>query len=199
MLNIVLFGPPGSGKGTQAVMLKKKYELFHISTGDIFRREIKGKTELGNEVTSYLDKGILVPDEVTFKILVAEVETNLLHIKKGILFDGFPRTIPQAEIMDAHFEKKKTPVSLVLSLVVNDEELMKRLLLRGQTSGRTDDADEKVGRDRLQVYKDQTLPLADYYRKQNKYIELNGVGTVEEIFDRLSSEIDRITDTALNN
>jgi len=192
MLNIILFGPPGSGKGTQAVMLKKKYDLFHISTGDIFRREIRGKTPLGNEVTSYLDRGILVPDEVTFKILVAEIESNLLHIKKGILFDGFPRTIPQAEIMDAHFEKKKTPVSVVLSLAVNDEELMKRLLHRGKTSGRTDDSDEKVVRDRLQVYKNQTLPLADYYRKQDKYVELNGEGTVENIFERLCNEINKL-------
>lgn len=192
MLNIILFGPPGSGKGTQAVMLKEKYKLFHISTGDIFRREIKGKTPLGVEVTSYLDKGILVPDEVTFKVLVAEIETNILHIKKGILFDGFPRTIPQAEIMDAHFDKKKTPVNIVLALVVDDEELVKRLLLRGKSSGRTDDSDEKVVCDRLQVYKNQTLPLADYYRKQNKYVELNGVGTVEEIFERLCEEIDQL-------
>ena len=192
MLNIILFGPPGSGKGTQAVMLKEKYGLFHISTGDIFRREIKGKTTLGQEVISFLDKGILVPDAVTFKVLVAEIETNLLHIKKGILFDGYPRTIPQAEIMDAHFEKKKTPVNMVLSLMVNDEELVNRLLHRGKTSGRTDDSDEKVVRDRLQVYKDQTLPLADYYRKQNKYVELNGIGTVEEIYSRLCTEIDKI-------
>jgi len=194
MLNIILFGPPGTGKGTQAAMLKEKYKLFHISTGDIFRREIKGKTPLGEEVTSYLDKGILVPDAVTFKVLVAEIETNILHIKKGILFDGFPRTIPQAEIMDAHFERKETPVNIVLSLVVDDEELVKRLLLRGQSSGRTDDSDEKVVRDRLQVYKNQTLPLAEYYRKQNKYVELNGIGTVEEIFERLCLKIDRLVE-----
>ena len=192
MLNIVLFGPPGSGKGTQALMLKEKYQLFHISTGDIFRREIKGKTPLGMEVTSFLDAGKLVPDEVTFKVLAAEIENNSAQIKNGILFDGYPRTIPQAEIMDSYFDEKKTPVSIVLSLIVSDEEVVKRILLRGKTSGRSDDNDEQVVRQRLRVYKDQTLPLAEYYRKQNKYIEVEGEGTVEEIFGRLCREIDKI-------
>jgi adenylate kinase len=191
MLNIVLFGPPGSGKGTQAILLKEKYQLFHISTGDIFRREIKGKTELGLEVTGYLDQGKLVPDEVTFKVLAAEILNNRDKTGNGILFDGYPRTLPQAEIMDRFFDERGTPVSIVLSLVVHDEEVVRRILLRGKSSGRSDDSDEKVVRERLKVYKDQTLPLADYYRARGKYVELNGEGTVEEISGRLCAEIDR--------
>jgi adenylate kinase len=194
MLNLVLFGPPGSGKGTQAAMLKEKYGLFHLSTGDIFRREIKGKTALGLEVTGYLDRGQLVPDEVTFKVLATEIENHPDQLKNGILLDGYPRTISQAAIMDEYFAEKKTPVNLVLSLRVKEEELIRRLLLRGESSGRSDDRDEKVVRDRLQVYQDQTLPLAGYYRKQNKYIELDGEGTIEEIFSRLSEEINRLAE-----
>ncbi|MBS1657481.1 MAG: adenylate kinase [Chitinophagales bacterium] len=192
MLNIVLFGPPGSGKGTQAVMLKEKYSLFHISTGDIFRREIKGKTELGLEVTGYLDKGLLVPDEVTFKVLATEIRNNMDKIGNGILFDGYPRTTPQAEIMDKFFDERGTPVSMVLSLLVHDEEVVKRILQRGKTSGRSDDNDESIVRERLRVYKEQTLPLADYYRGQGKYVELNGEGSIEEIFGRLCAEIDKV-------
>lgn len=192
MLNIVLFGPPGSGKGTQAVMLKEKYSLFHISTGDIFRREIKGKTELGLEVTGYLDKGLLVPDEVTFKVLATEIRNNMDKIGNGILFDGYPRTTPQAEIMDKFFDERGTPVSMVLSLLVHDEEVVKRILQRGKTSGRSDDNDESIVRERLRVYKEQTLPLADYYRWQGKYVELNGEGSIEEIFGRLCAEIDKV-------
>ena len=192
MLNIVLFGPPGSGKGTQAVMLKEKYSLFHISTGDIFRREIKGKTELGLEVTGYLDKGLLVPDEVTFKVLATEIRNNMDKIGNGILFDGYPRTTPQAEIMDKFFDERGTPVSMVLSLLVHDEEVVKRILQRGKTSGRSDDNDESIVRERLLVYKEQTLPLADYYRGQGKYVELNGEGSIEEIFGRLCAEIDKV-------
>lgn len=192
MLNIVLFGPPGSGKGTQAVMLKEKYSLFHISTGDIFRREIKGKTELGFEVTGYLDKGLLVPDEVTFKVLATEIRNNMDKIGNGILFDGYPRTTPQAEIMDKFFDERGTPVSMVLSLLVHDEEVVKRILQRGKTSGRSDDNDESIVRERLRVYKEQTLPLADYYRGQGKYVELNGEGSIEEIFGRLCAEIDKV-------
>jgi adenylate kinase len=192
MLNIILFGPPGSGKGTQAIKLKEKYALFHISTGDIFRREIKGNTVLGQEVTAFLNQGKLVPDDVTFKVLATEIENNSEACKTGILFDGFPRTIPQAEIMDHYFEQKKTPVSIVLSLLVDDKEVVKRILLRGKDSGRSDDNDEKIIRDRLQVYKDQTLPLAAFYHKQNKYIALNGEGTVEEIFTALCKKIDML-------
>jgi adenylate kinase len=192
MLNIVLFGPPGSGKGTQAVMLKEKYSLFHISTGDIFRREIKGKTELGLEVTGYLDKGLLVPDEVTFKVLATEIRNNMHQIGNGILFDGYPRTTPQAEIMDKFFDERGTPVSVVLSLLVHDEEVVKRILQRGKTSGRSDDNDERIVRERLRVYKEQTLPLADYYRQQGKYVELNGEGSIEEIFGRLCAVIDKV-------
>lgn len=192
MLNIILFGPPGSGKGTQAVKLKEKYGLFHISTGDIFRREIKGNTLLGNEVSSFLIRGQLVPDDVTFKVLAAEIENNTEAGKQGILFDGFPRTIPQAEIMDRYFNEKGTPVTGVISLLVQDEELVKRILLRGKDSGRSDDNDEKIIRERLQVYKDQTLPLADYYTAQNKYIAIQGEGAVDEIFYVICKELDQM-------
>ncbi|MCY7410037.1 MAG: adenylate kinase [Chitinophagales bacterium] len=192
MLNIILFGPPGSGKGTQAIKLKEKYSLFHISTGDIFRREIKGNTPLGQEVTKYLNAGKLVPDEVTFKVLAAEIVNNPEQCEAGILFDGYPRTIPQAEIMDQYFEKNKTPVSVVLSLNVNDEEVLKRILLRGKTSGRSDDNDENIVRERLKVYKNQTLPLSEYYSNQKKFIELNGEGSVEEIFASLGKEVDAL-------
>lgn len=191
MINIILFGPPGSGKGTQAVLLSDRYKLFHISTGDIFRREIKNKSALGLEATAYLDTGKLVPDEVTFKMLIAEIDNNPGKCNHGILFDGYPRTIPQAQIIDKEFEERQAPVTAVLSLAVNDEEVIKRILLRAKTSGRSDDGDEKIVRHRLQVYKDQTLPLAAYYRGQHKYVELKGEGTVEEIFERLCNEIDR--------
>lgn len=196
MLNLVLFGPPGSGKGTQAVRLKEKYSLFHISTGDIFRREIKGKTPLGMEVAAYLDKGQLVPDEVTFKVLAAEIQNNADKTGNGILFDGYPRTLPQAEIMDRYFNERNTPVNLVLALDVDDEEVVKRILHRGKSSGRSDDNDETIVRERLQVYKNQTLPLAEYYRKQGKYMALNGEGSVDEIFLRLTEQIDKISSGA---
>lgn len=192
MLNIILFGPPGSGKGTQAMNLKEKYSIFHISTGDIFRREIKGNTPLGQEVIKYLNAGKLVPDEVTFKVLAAEIENNPEQCKAGILFDGYPRTIPQAEIMDQYFANKNTPVTIVLSLKVNDEEVIKRILLRGKTSGRSDDNDERIVRERLQVYKNQTLPLSEYYNNQKKFIELNGEGSVEEIFTSLCKEVEAL-------
>ena len=196
MLNIILFGPPGSGKGTQALKLKLKYGLIHVSTGDIFRSEIAAQSILGDELKSFMDRGRLVPDDLTFRILNSYLDNNRLMQTQGILFDGFPRTLVQAEILDQNLNERNEPLDVVLSLIVNEDEVVQRILKRGLTSGRPDDNDESIIRKRMQVYRDQTLPLAAYYRKQNKYIELNGEGTIEEVFESLCTEIDRIKPVA---
>ena len=188
MLNIVLFGPPGAGKGTQAAKLIDKYNLVHLSTGDIFRANIKGETELGNLAKSYIDKGELVPDEVTIGMLESEVEKN--PSAEGFIFDGFPRTTPQAEALEAFLQNKGTEISVMLALKVAEEELIKRLLLRGKDSGRADDQNEKVIANRIKVYNEQTAVVADFYSAQNKFEEINGVGSIDEIFERLCSAID---------
>lgn len=193
MINIILFGPPGSGKGTQAVKLKDKYALLHISTGDIFRSEIGNKTTLGLEAKRYMDEGKLVPDELTINMLIGFVDSNYKQgLHKGIIFDGFPRTIPQAEALDKMMEKRNTPVTRVLSLEVNDENLVKRIIQRGLTSGRVDDANEATVRKRLEVYYNQTAPLQGYYTQQGKFTALNGEGSIEEVFELLSAELDQI-------
>ena len=188
MLNIVLFGPPGAGKGTQAEKLIQKYNLVHLSTGDIFRANIKGETELGVLAKNYIDKGDLVPDEVTIKMLEAEVEKSPNAV--GFIFDGFPRTIPQAEALSAFLQGKGTEISVMLALEVEEQELVRRLLLRGQDSGRADDQDESIIANRIKVYNEQTAVVADFYDAQNKFEKINGVGSVEEIFDRLCTAID---------
>lgn len=192
MLNIILFGPPGSGKGTQAMKLKEKYNLAHISTGDIFRAVIATPSDLGNELRSYMDQGQLVPDELTFRVLASYIDGHDLLKSGGIIFDGFPRTIPQANALDRFFTERNSNITIVLSLLVQEEEVVQRLLLRGQTSGRTDDNNEVVIRKRMQVYRDQTLPLAAYYSDQHKFIELKGQGTVDEVFELLCREIDHL-------
>ncbi|MBX7109367.1 MAG: adenylate kinase [Chitinophagales bacterium] len=192
MLNIILFGPPGSGKGTQAVKLKEKYGLAHISTGDIFRAVITTPSALGTELKSYMDHGQLVPDELTFRVLADYIDGKQLMKSEGIIFDGFPRTIPQAAALDRFFLDRNADITIVLSLLVQEEEVVQRLLLRGQTSGRTDDNNEVVIRKRMQVYRDQTLPLAAYYSDQHKFIELKGEGSVEEVFELLCMEVDRL-------
>lgn len=192
MLNIILFGPPGSGKGTQAFKLKEKYGLAHISTGDIFRAEISTSSELGSELKSYMDQGQLVPDELTFRVLASYIDGHRLLNGGGIIFDGFPRTIPQATTLDRFFAERNNQITIVLSLLVQEEEVVQRLLLRGQTSGRADDHNEVVIRKRMQVYRDQTLPLAAYYSSQHKFIELKGEGTIEEVFELLCREIDHL-------
>ncbi len=192
MLNIVLFGPPGSGKGTQAVKLKEKYGLAHISTGDIFRAVITTPSALGTELRSYMDHGQLVPDELTFRVLADYIDGKALMKSEGIIFDGFPRTIPQAAALDEFFRERNADINIVLSLLVQEEEVVQRLLLRGQSSGRTDDNSEVVIRKRMQVYRDQTLPLAAYYSQQHKFIELKGEGSVEEVFELLCREVDRL-------
>lgn len=190
MINLILFGPPGAGKGTQSEKLIAKYGFIHLSTGDIFRANIKGGTELGNLAKSYMDKGDLVPDEVTIKML--ESEYNKHTDPKGFIFDGFPRTTAQADALGAMLKAKGTDVSLMLALEVDDEELTKRLLERGKTSGRPDDANESIIRNRVKEYNDKTAPLKEYYSKLGKFKSVNGIGSIEEIFDRLCTEIDSI-------
>lgn len=188
MTNLVLFGPPGAGKGTQANVLKDKYDLIHISTGDVFRFNIKNKTELGLSAKSFIDKGQLVPDEVTINMLNAEVEKN--EGANGFIFDGFPRTEAQAEALSIYLESRGTEVHAMIALEVEDEILVQRLLERGKTSGRPDDADEAVIKNRIKVYYKETAILKNYYQKQDKYFGVDGVGSVEEITERLSKVID---------
>ena len=183
MLNIVLFGPPGAGKGTQAEKLIDKYELVHLSTGDIFRSNIKGETSLGVLAKSYMDKGELVPDEVTIQML--EQEVNKYTAPKGFIFDGFPRTTNQALALDVFLNSIGTDVSLMLALEVVDKELITRLLNRGKDSGRADDQDESIIANRIKVYNEQTAIVAEHYESQNKFISVNGVGEIDEITHRL--------------
>jgi len=189
MINIVLFGPPGAGKGTQAEKLVERYDLVHLSTGDVFRRNIKGGTELGALAKKYMDEGNLVPDEVTIKML--ESEANQHPTAKGFIFDGFPRTQPQAKALDQFLESKNQSISLMLSLKVEDNELKNRLMKRAETSGRSDDNDTEVIANRIEVYKRETSPVADYYAAQNKLVEINGTGSINEISRRLFDAVDK--------
>jgi adenylate kinase len=188
MLNIVLFGPPGSGKGTQAAKLVEKYNLTHLSTGDIFRANIKGETELGKLAKSYMDKGHLVPDEVTIGMLKSEADKY--PQAAGFIFDGFPRTIAQAEALEAYLKGRNTDITMMLSLEVDEDELRKRLLLRGKDSGRPDDQNPEIIQNRIDVYHRDTAPAKDFYTKQNKYIGINGVGAIDDIFAALCNHID---------
>ena len=189
MFNLILFGPPGSGKGTQSDKLVEKYGLIHLSTGNLLRQEIRDKTPLGLEAKSFIDKGQLVPDEVV--IGMVDSYFDLHKGAKGFLFDGYPRTVAQAEALDKLLELKKTGIATVLFLNVDEEELIKRLVQRGKTSGRSDDTDETVQRKRQEVYRNETLPVAGFYKKQNKVINIKGMGTVDEIFSLLSEVIDK--------
>ncbi len=190
MKNIVLFGPPGAGKGTQAEILKEKYQLVHISTGDVFRYNIKNATELGNLAKSYMDKGHLVPDEVTINMLKAEVEKR--PEANGFIFDGFPRTEAQAEALSDLMEEKGTQINGMVALEVADEILVGRLLERGKLSGRADDANEAVIRERIAEYYRKTDILKSYYQKQDHYHGVDGVGSIEEITQRLCEVFDRL-------
>jgi len=188
MINIVLFGKPGAGKGTQAEFLKEKYNLVHLSTGDIFRFNMKNGTELGTLAKSYIDKGELVPDEVTTNMLIDAVNAN--PEAKGFLFDGYPRTISQAEALDAFLESQGTENTATIALEADDTILVARLLERGKTSGRVDDQDEDKIRNRYQEYNEKTAPLMDYYAKQGKFHAIDGIGEISEITHRLSTVID---------
>lgn len=189
MFNLILFGPPGSGKGTQSDKLVDKYGLIHLSTGNLLRQEIKDKTPLGLEAKSFIDKGQLVPDEVVIGMVDSYFDQHKEAI--GFLFDGFPRTVAQAQALDKLLELKKTEIGKVLILEVNEDELIKRLVNRGKTSGRSDDADEDVQRNRQEVYKKETLPVAGYYTKLKKVSSVDGMGDVQSIFERLCVSIDK--------
>ncbi|NNK18990.1 MAG: adenylate kinase [Maribacter sp.] len=190
MINLVLFGKPGAGKGTQAQFLKDKYNLKHISTGDVFRYNIKNGTELGNLAKSYMDQGDLVPDKVTIKMLEDEVENN--PEASGFIFDGFPRTTAQAEALDKFLESRKMKIDATLALDADDEVLIQRLLERGKVSGRTDDQDESKIRNRFEEYNEKTAPLQAYYEAQGKFHTVNGIGAIEDITYRLGKVIEEL-------
>ena len=188
MFNIILFGPPGSGKGTQSERLILQYRLKHLSTGDLLRKEMKAETPLGKEAKSLIERGRLVPDEVVIGMISSELDAN--PGVTGFLFDGFPRTVAQAEALDNLLTQRNTQIDAVLFLVVNEEELIKRLVGRAATSGRLDDADPEIQRKRQEVYKNETLPVASYYNKSHKVSKVDGEGSIEAIFGRLTHLID---------
>ncbi|MDR1525750.1 MAG: adenylate kinase [Tannerella sp.] len=187
MLNIVIFGAPGSGKGTQSDLIRKRHNLAHISTGDVLREEIKNETELGKTAKEYIEKGQLLPDNLICDTL-DKVLDRLPDDTKGVVFDGFPRTIPQAEVLESILQKRGWDVSILLDLQVEDEVLVTRLIERGKNSGRTDDNEETI-KSRLEVYHKQTAPLAEYYKSKNKHVAIKGTGTVEDIFNRIDEAI----------
>jgi adenylate kinase len=187
MLNLVLFGPPGAGKGTQSQKLIEKYGLIHLSTGDLLRSEISQGTDLGLEAKKLMDRGILVPDEVVIGMISHKLDAN--KDAKGFIFDGFPRTVAQAEALDKLLESKNAPILGMIALEVTDAELEQRLLLRGKESGRPDDANPEVIRKRIKEYNDKTAPVAGFYKNQEKFKSINGIGSVSEIFDVISTVI----------
>jgi adenylate kinase len=187
MLNLVLFGPPGAGKGTQSQKLIEKYGLIHLSTGDLLRGEINQGTELGLEAKKLMDEGILVPDAVVIGMISNKLDAN--KGSKGFIFDGFPRTVAQATALDELLESKSSKISGMIALEVNDDELEHRLLLRGKESGRPDDANPEVIRKRIVEYNNKTAPVADFYKKQNKFKSINGIGSINEIFDAIVNVI----------
>jgi adenylate kinase len=189
MFNLILFGPPGSGKGTQSEKLIAKYGLKHLSTGDLLRNEIAAQTPLGLEAKSIMDKGQLVPDEVVIGMISSALDSN--PDVKGFLFDGFPRTSAQAEALDRLLELKKTGIAIMIALEVGEEELVTRLLKRGETSGRSDDTNETTIRARITEYHNKTAAVADYYKKFNKVVAVKGEDSIDEIFKALCAEVDK--------
>ncbi len=190
MLNLVIFGAPGSGKGTQSAKLIDKYGLYHISTGEVLRDHIARYTELGKLAKEYISKGHLIPDDVIIELLDDVLNTEAAA-KNGVVFDGFPRTIPQAEALEKLLEKRGTKVSGVIGLEVPEEELVERMLKRGQETGRADDNVDTI-KNRLEVYRNQTMPLMEYYTGKGLYMPINGTGVVDEIFDSITDNIEKI-------
>ncbi len=190
MLNLVLFGPPGSGKGTQAENIIAKYNLVHLSTGDMLRAEIAAQTKLGLEAKTLMDKGELVPDSVVIGMIENKLDSNTSA--NGFVFDGFPRTVKQAEALDELLANRNVPIRLVLSMVVSEEELTRRILHRGKSSGRTDDQDESIVKNRVAEYRKKTEPLASYYQAQGKLKEVKGEAPVEEVCDALCNQIEAV-------
>ena len=190
MLNIVLFGAPGAGKGTQAVMLAKKFELVHLSTGDLLRKEIAIGTELGKQAQNFTDKGELVPDALIIGIIRSQMEQNAAA--NGFIFDGFPRTTAQAEALDRLMQEKEVQMTAMIALEVENEELVKRLQIRGESSGRADDRSMDVISNRIDVYHQKTKPLIGYYDAQGKYYPINGVGDISDIFGRLCGKMEEL-------
>jgi len=191
MINIVLFGPPGSGKGTQSNNIIKRFNLTHISTGDLFRKNLEEGTELGILAQQYMDDGNLVPDEIVSKMVADKLKEN--NESKGYIFDGFPRTVPQAKVLDQLLEDLEMPINLIIALEVDDNELKNRILERGKTSGRVDDQSEEKVETRIRVYKEETLPIANYYKIQNKFYSINGVGSIEDIANNINRVIEEYT------
>lgn len=187
MLNLVLFGPPGAGKGTQAEFLIQTFGLIHLSTGDLLRSEIAAGTELGKKANEFMAKGELVPDEVVIGMIKSKLESN--PEAKGFIFDGFPRTVDQAKALDKLLEENGTPMSAMLCLEVEKEELISRLLSRGKVSGRVDDQNQKVIENRIKVYREKTEPIIEYFRPQNKHYGINGMGSIDEIAGRISKVV----------
>lgn len=188
MLNLVLFGPPGAGKGTQSEKLIRKYNLVHLSTGDLLRSQIAAGTELGLRAKQLMDQGLLVPDEVVIGMIENKLREN--QFVPGFIFDGFPRTVLQAEALDELLSHYQAPITTMVALVVNDEELIQRLLKRGETSGRPDDRDEATARRRVSVYNKETMPVADYYSQQGKFAAIDGVGNIDDIFQAICQKIE---------
>jgi len=188
MLNLVLFGPPGAGKGTQSEKLIQKYNLVHLSTGDLLRSQIAAGTELGMRAKQLMDQGLLVPDEVVIGMIDYKLREN--QDAAGFIFDGFPRTVPQAQALDQLLAQYNTQITTMIALVVDDAELIRRLLKRGETSGRPDDRDETTARRRVSVYNSETAPVADYYNQQQKYIAVDGIGEISEIFELICQNIE---------
>ena len=190
MLNIVLFGPPGAGKGTQSSLLINKYNLIHLSTGDLLRGEIAEGTLLGIQAKAIMDRGDLVSDNIVIEMISSKIENN--PTAKGFIFDGFPRTAAQATALDILLEEKETAISAMLSLKVDDNELIRRLLERGKASGREDDKNERIITNRINEYNNKTAPLREFYSSQDKLSEIEGIGSVEDIAQKLNSVIDQL-------
>ncbi|MDR2563723.1 MAG: adenylate kinase [Prevotellaceae bacterium] len=191
MFNFVLFGPPGSGKGTQAEKLVEKYKFVHLSTGNMLRDEIKKNTELGKKVKSLIDKGELVPDEIVIQLIQLKIVEN--KNSPGCIFDGFPRTVEQAKALDLMLEKENCKIAMAVILKVDEEELIKRIILRGQNSDRSDDCDKQIVENRIKVYHQKTAPVAEYYRQQRKCVYIDNMGTIDETFAELSRSVHNMT------